>query len=150
MSDAGFLDEQLSYYRARAGEYDEWWHRQGRYDRGVEENARWFAEIGAVHEVFDARPLSGEVLELAPATGYRTELLALRASSVTAVDGSPEMIDLYRARLAALPGNVDYRRCARPPVCRGRGTSREASRFPQADPVRSGDGCRGSRAGHIR
>ena len=38
------LLEQLAYYRARAAEYDEWWLRQGRYDRGAALNAQWFAE----------------------------------------------------------------------------------------------------------
>ena len=28
------LDEQIAYYRARAAEYDDWWFRRGRYDRG--------------------------------------------------------------------------------------------------------------------
>jgi hypothetical protein len=30
------LQEELAYYRARAGEYDEWFLRQGRYDRLVD------------------------------------------------------------------------------------------------------------------
>jgi SAM-dependent methyltransferase len=34
------LSRQLDYYRARAGEYDDWWFRTGRYDRGPEANAR--------------------------------------------------------------------------------------------------------------
>jgi hypothetical protein len=38
------LHEQLEYYRARAAEYDQWWWRRGRFDRGAELNARWFAE----------------------------------------------------------------------------------------------------------
>jgi hypothetical protein len=33
--DAALLAEQVAYYRARAGEYDEWWLRTGRYDRGA-------------------------------------------------------------------------------------------------------------------
>jgi hypothetical protein len=42
------LDEQIAYYRARAAEYDEWWNRVGRYDRGPSQRARWFAEIAVV------------------------------------------------------------------------------------------------------
>ena len=30
------LAEQVAYYRARSAEYDQWWQRQGRFDRGVE------------------------------------------------------------------------------------------------------------------
>jgi len=33
--ESGPLKEQLEYYRARAAEYDQWWLRQGRYDRGA-------------------------------------------------------------------------------------------------------------------
>ncbi|MCH8183822.1 MAG: hypothetical protein IID55_11620 [Proteobacteria bacterium] len=34
------LAQQIDYYRARAAEYDQWWHREGRYDRGEADNAR--------------------------------------------------------------------------------------------------------------
>jgi len=36
------LLEQVAYYRARAGEYERWWLRQGRYDRGPVATRRWF------------------------------------------------------------------------------------------------------------
>ena len=39
------IAEQIAYYRSRAGEYDEWFLRQGRYDHGPELNERWFAEV---------------------------------------------------------------------------------------------------------
>jgi|GEM_PF-5718074 len=42
------LEEQLDYYRARAAEYDQWWLRQGRYDRGPTLTAQWFAEAAEV------------------------------------------------------------------------------------------------------
>jgi demethylmenaquinone methyltransferase/2-methoxy-6-polyprenyl-1,4-benzoquinol methylase len=106
---AGVLDEQLAYYGERAPEYDEWWERRGRYDRGAEANRRWFADIAQVRSVFDRLPLDGEVLELAPGTGYWTELLARRASHVTALDGSAEMLARNRTRLGALQGNVEHR-----------------------------------------
>jgi hypothetical protein len=41
----GLLAEQACYYRERAGEYEDWWFRRGRYDRGADANARWFAEV---------------------------------------------------------------------------------------------------------
>jgi hypothetical protein len=34
---SSLLKQQLEYYRARAGEYDQWFLRQGRYDRGSPE-----------------------------------------------------------------------------------------------------------------
>src|SRR6266508_6846961 len=56
-------------------EYDEWWQRRGRYDRGSEENARWFSERTEVLTAFDRLDLRGDVLELAPGTGIWTERL---------------------------------------------------------------------------
>ena len=48
MDEERLLDEQLAYYRARAGEYDEWFLRTGRYDRGPAHRAEWVAEVAAV------------------------------------------------------------------------------------------------------
>jgi hypothetical protein len=48
MDDRRLLDEQIEYYRARAEEYDEWWFRKGRYDRGEEQRQAWFAEVAQV------------------------------------------------------------------------------------------------------
>lgn len=39
-----FLKEQIDYYQARAGEYDEGFLCRGRYDRGFENNQLWFNE----------------------------------------------------------------------------------------------------------
>ena len=109
MDKARVLEEQLVYYRERADEYDEWWERRGRYDRGLEANQRWFAEIDEVLAVFDRLNPGSEVLELAPGTGYWTERLTRHASRVTALDGSTEMMAINRARLGALSAIVDYR-----------------------------------------
>ncbi|QFS50036.1 hypothetical protein [Nostoc sphaeroides] len=32
------IQQQIEYYRARANEYDQWFYRTGRYDRGEELN----------------------------------------------------------------------------------------------------------------
>ncbi len=97
MSDLdGLLAEQAHYYRERASEYEDWWFRRGRYDHGPEANARWFAEVEVALERFDA---AGDVLELACGTGLWTQRLASHAAGVTAIDGSPEMIELCRARV---------------------------------------------------
>ncbi len=103
------LHDQIGYYRARAGEYDEWWFRTGRYDRGPEFNAQWQLEVAAVEEALDAwlavrRPQN--VLELACGTGLFTRRLAPRVSHVTAVDASPEVIAINRNRVRA--DNVEY------------------------------------------
>src|SRR3954470_576199 len=107
--EARVLGEQAAYYRARASEYDDWFFRRGRYDRGPEATARWFAENDEVEAVLDAVPLDGaEILELAPGTGLWTRLLCPRAQSIVAVDASPEMVELNRDRLGACAGKVTY------------------------------------------
>ena len=57
------LQQKIAYYRARAGEYDEWFYRVGRYDRGADWNARWFAEVEMLRleKVRKATKLGGRV-----------------------------------------------------------------------------------------
>ena len=100
------LQEMMEYYRARAAEYDEWFYRRGRYDRGAESNERWFAEVEQVFAAFDTLGIGGDVLELAPGTGIWTERILRTASSVTAVDASPEMVAINQARVG--DGRVRY------------------------------------------
>jgi SAM-dependent methyltransferase len=97
--DEGLLGGQLAYYRARAGEYDEWFFRQGRHDRGPEYNRRWFSEVDRVRRELDGFRPRGDVLELACGTGLWTSELARHADSITAVDASPEVLDINRSRL---------------------------------------------------
>jgi 2-polyprenyl-3-methyl-5-hydroxy-6-metoxy-1,4-benzoquinol methylase len=102
------ISEQIDYYRARAREYDEWWERLGRYDRGPDENARWFAERAQILAALDEMALRGDVLELAPGTGIWTERLVQTARSVAAVDASQEMIAVNRERLGEAAAKVTY------------------------------------------
>lgn len=102
------IEEQIAYYRQRASEYDEWFLRQGRYDRGPELNSRWFAEVEQVAQALDAFAPSGDVLELASGTGLWTQRLAPAARSVTAVDSSPEVQGISRERLGASSAGVRY------------------------------------------
>ena len=95
------LGQQLAYYRARAAEYDQWWLRQGRYDRGSVLNTQWFGEGEEVAAALLAHGPFGRVLELACGTGIWTEQLLPFASDLTAVDGSPEMIAINAARLGS-------------------------------------------------
>jgi SAM-dependent methyltransferase len=107
MVDDALLTEQLDYYRARAGEYDRWWNREGRFDRGAEANARWFAEAASLERVLASFHPRGDVLELACGTGLWTRHLAAYATSLTAVDGSEEVLAINRARVG--DARVDYR-----------------------------------------
>jgi demethylmenaquinone methyltransferase/2-methoxy-6-polyprenyl-1,4-benzoquinol methylase len=101
--------EQIAYYRERAGEYDQWWFRTGRYDRGAEFNAAWFADVAIVEAAVCAtleRVKPRTTLEVACGTGLFTRLVAPRVETLTAVDASPEVIALNRARVAS--DNVRY------------------------------------------
>jgi SAM-dependent methyltransferase len=93
-ADKSVLD-QIAYYRARASEYDEWFYRQGRYDRGAEENAAWFAEAAEVRRALRMSGPFGSVLELACGTGIWTRELLPLAETITALDAAPEMLALH-------------------------------------------------------
>jgi demethylmenaquinone methyltransferase/2-methoxy-6-polyprenyl-1,4-benzoquinol methylase len=110
-NDADILREQQEYYNQRSGEYDEWWLRVGRYDRGQEENAVWFAEQEQVRQAFAAVNWHGNALEIAGGTGIWTSWLAPRVQHLTVLDGSLEMIAINSARLEAEghTGRVSYR-----------------------------------------
>lgn len=93
------LQDQMAYYEARAPEYDEWFLRQGRYDRGSEHNRQWFREVETVREALEDWKPQGHVLELACGTGLWTERLVRHADHVTAVDASPASLDRNRERV---------------------------------------------------
>jgi demethylmenaquinone methyltransferase/2-methoxy-6-polyprenyl-1,4-benzoquinol methylase len=101
MQEDDLLGGQLQYYRARAPEYDEWFLRQGRYDRGPSHRAAWFSEVAVVEAALrDALPV-GEILELACGTGLWTRHLTASRRRVMAVDGSPQAIEFNRKRVQA-------------------------------------------------
>jgi len=108
-TDDALLDEQLRYYRARAGEYDDWWLRRGRYDRGAQFNAAFLADAREVEDALcahldAARP--ARALELACGTGLFTRHLAPRVGRLTAVDASSEVLALNRERMRGAA--IDY------------------------------------------
>src|SRR3954467_10620052 len=98
---AAVLREQLDYYRQRAAEYDQWWLRQGRYDRGPGLKAQWFAEGAEVRRALAAFRPEGRILELACGTGIWTEQLLPFAERLTAIDGSREMLAINAQRVPA-------------------------------------------------
>ncbi len=94
------LKQQIAYYRARAGEYDEWFYRQGRYDRGETLNQLWFEEVETVMRALLALGPQTRGLELAAGTGNWTVPLASLCRHLTVVDASPEMIAINQAKVA--------------------------------------------------
>ena len=93
------LQQQIEYYRARAGEYDEWFYRVGRYDRDDELNYRWFSEASSVMNVLLQQGPFAEVLELACGTGIWTRELLNISQHITALDASQEVLELNREKV---------------------------------------------------
>ena len=100
------LQHQIDYYRARAPEYDDWFYRRGRYDHGEAHTRQWQREAKIVREQLRSQSGFGRILELAPGTGIWTEQLINIGERVTALDASPEMIAINRAKLRS--DRVDY------------------------------------------
>ena len=93
------LREQIEYYRSRASEYDEWFFRQGRYDRGPAHREEWFGEVAVVEAALAQAVTGANVLELACGTGLWTRRLAESQRHVMAIDASPEAIAINRERV---------------------------------------------------
>jgi SAM-dependent methyltransferase len=90
----------IDYYEARAPEYDDWYLRRGRYERGAIHDAAWNAELDAAGRWLDALPWHGEIVELAAGTGWWSPLLASRAE-LSLYDASAAALDRARERLVA-------------------------------------------------
>ena len=99
MNQQPLIEQQMDYYRARAAEYDQWFLRQGRYDRGWSHTEAWRREVADVQAKLCALGSLGKVLEFAPGTGVWTAELIKQADSVLAVDASAEMIAINKAKL---------------------------------------------------
>jgi SAM-dependent methyltransferase len=94
-------DEQLkAYYAARAPEYDDWYRRRGRYSHGPIHDAAWDAELDAAGRWLDARPIRGEIVELAAGTGWWSPLLAEKGE-LSLYDANEAPLELARERLLA-------------------------------------------------
>jgi SAM-dependent methyltransferase len=92
------LEEQLAYYRARAKEYDESLQGIGptspAQPEHEEANQEW---LQIIHALRALAPVD-DVLELACGTGIWTQELTHISRSITAIDGSPEMIEINQAK----------------------------------------------------
>jgi demethylmenaquinone methyltransferase/2-methoxy-6-polyprenyl-1,4-benzoquinol methylase len=95
-------DEELRvYYAARAGEYDDWFLRKGRYSRGAIADMAWAADLDQATLWLDAQPLRGEIVELAAGTGWWSPLLAQKATTLWLYDINEEPLEFARQRLVA-------------------------------------------------
>jgi 2-polyprenyl-3-methyl-5-hydroxy-6-metoxy-1,4-benzoquinol methylase len=103
------LEEQKHYYRERASEYDEWFYRLGRYDRGQEWNQRWFDEVKILQKAVSRLGSLGSILELACGTGIWTKALTAMTGDLTAIDASPEVIEINRGKIGR--SSIMYLRC---------------------------------------
>lgn len=98
---SALLCEQMAYYRARSPDYDQWWLREGKYDRGPKFRRRWIDETNQVRAALDEFGARGRVLEIACGTGWWTAQLAARAEQITVIDASSEMLERCRVRVEA-------------------------------------------------
>src|ERR1043166_1952228 len=101
MDDKNILQEQLLYYRARAPEYDDWFMRTGRYDRGAAHRAEWFSEVAIMESALEPVVSGKRVLELACGTGRWTRHLARWAEQVMPLDAAPEVRAINREQIRA-------------------------------------------------
>ena len=90
----------VPYYEARAGEYDDWYLRRGRYERGAIHDAAWDAELDMAGRWLDALPIGGEIVELAAGTGWWSPLLASKGE-LSLYDANAATLDRARDRLVA-------------------------------------------------
>jgi SAM-dependent methyltransferase len=90
----------VPYYDARAGEYDDWYLRRGRYERGAIHDAAWNAELDMAGRWLDTLPIGGEIVELAAGTGWWSPLLASRGE-LSLYDANAAPLDRARDRLVA-------------------------------------------------
>ncbi len=86
--DHDILEEQIAYYRARAAEYDDTFPSGDPFAAAAE----------ATRDALRAFAPRGRVLEIGAGTGQWTGLLADFADELTAIDASPEMLELNRAK----------------------------------------------------
>jgi SAM-dependent methyltransferase len=98
-ADRDLIDEQIAYYRARAGEYDA--------TSPSPDGDPFAPAANAIRGELRAFAPRGRVIELAAGTGQWTGLLADFADELLVTDSSSEMLDLNRVKTGPR-GNVTY------------------------------------------
>jgi demethylmenaquinone methyltransferase/2-methoxy-6-polyprenyl-1,4-benzoquinol methylase len=90
----------IEYYAARAAEYDDWYLRRGRYERGPIHDAAWNAELDTAGGWLDRLPFGGRIVELAAGTGWWSPLLASKGE-LWLYDAAEPPLERARERLVA-------------------------------------------------
>jgi demethylmenaquinone methyltransferase/2-methoxy-6-polyprenyl-1,4-benzoquinol methylase len=94
MDAQALIASQIAYYKARAAEYDDWFERRREYHFSDEFTERWNTDVATLRAWLHANPPTGHALEIAAGSGNWTGELLKTADRVTAVDSSPEMLEL--------------------------------------------------------
>lgn len=97
---AGLDPEMVAYYQARAGEYDDWYLRRGRYSYGPIDDMAWRSDLDTAGRWLDDLGLHGRIVELATGTGWWSPLLAGRGE-LWCYDAAEAPLELARQRLVA-------------------------------------------------
>jgi hypothetical protein len=79
---------------------DDWYLRSGAYGRGPLHDQAWQAELDAATLWVDGRTLTGDIVELAPANGWWSPLLAGKGE-LSVYDAETDPLDRARERLIA-------------------------------------------------
>ena len=92
--------EMVAYYEARAGEYDDWYLRRGRYAYGPIDDMAWQSDLDTAGRWLDELGLGGRIVELATGTGWWSPLLAGQGE-LWCYDAAEAPLELARQRLVA-------------------------------------------------
>ena len=96
----GLDPEMVAYYEARAGEYDDWYLRRGRYSYGPIDDMAWRSDLDTAGRWLDELGLGGRIVELATGTGWWSPLLA-GSGELWCYDAAEAPLELARQRLVA-------------------------------------------------
>lgn len=106
-SNEEILDEQIAYYRARAGEYDRTVLGTPATDSTDDSVDQFQGDLGTARDLLQHHGPYNNVLELACGTGIWTGVLKPISKHITAVDAAPEMLEIVRQKLG--DDNITYK-----------------------------------------
>ena len=98
-------EEMIIYYAERSGEYNDWYERKNKYNKGLALNTRWFEDLNVVEEIL-TEIQNKNILEVAAGTGRWTKVLS-KKNSVTPTDSSAEMLKINKSSTGISGGVFD-------------------------------------------